>query len=456
MPTPVRAAYCRVTVLAPGRRVDVALPADVPLAEVVPLVLELLGAPRPSGRVAAWRFTGATGGVLPAEATLDDLGVLDGELLRFGPAVPPPPPPVFDDPVDALAGLAGRGDTGGGSAPVVVAVLALAAAALVAAASTGAGRVAAALGLAGALLALARAAQVARRPATGDGPDRRTALVPACCAVPLAAATGWVALPSPAGAAPLLLAVVAAGLAAAVGQVAVRAVAPPLIAAVVVAVAVAAGATVGLRFGVPPAAAAAITAAVALAAGPLLPRVVLRLAGLPRPVVAGDAAGLVAADDGPDLLPVPELAERAHVARGQLAGLSGGCAVTAAAAAPLATTGPPGWSAPTLAGVVAAVLLLRARSFADRGTARVHLAAGTAAALGSVGLAAAAAGAAGRLGAGSALLAAAAAVTIAADRRSHASPVVRPAHNNTDRVQTAAALPLALAAAGVLAIARGL
>ena len=48
---PDRSTFCRVTLHVPGRRVDVALPADVPLAELVPLVLELLGEPRP-GRAA--------------------------------------------------------------------------------------------------------------------------------------------------------------------------------------------------------------------------------------------------------------------------------------------------------------------------------------------------------------------------------------------------------------------
>ena len=43
------------------------------------------------------------GGPLPAEATLTELGVLDGELLRLAPEGPAPASPVFDDPVDALA-----------------------------------------------------------------------------------------------------------------------------------------------------------------------------------------------------------------------------------------------------------------------------------------------------------------------------------------------------------------
>ena len=92
MHPPAAPAFCRVTVLAPGRRVDVALPVDVPMAELNPLVLELLGEPaRSPARPDPWRFAGATGAQLPPGATLDELGVLDGETLRLGPAAPPRP-----------------------------------------------------------------------------------------------------------------------------------------------------------------------------------------------------------------------------------------------------------------------------------------------------------------------------------------------------------------------------
>ena len=104
------AVHCRSTVLTPAGRADVCLPADMPVAELVPMLMELLGTPTPpADRPVPWRLTGAGGGVLPPDTTLDELGVLDGELLRLGPAGPPPAPPVFDDPVDALAALAAPG-----------------------------------------------------------------------------------------------------------------------------------------------------------------------------------------------------------------------------------------------------------------------------------------------------------------------------------------------------------
>ena len=102
--------FCRLTVLAPRQRVDVALPSDVPVAELVPMVLELVGEPGRAIAPQPWRLSGIVGGPLPAAATLGELGVLDGELLRLGPALPVPAAPVFDDPVDAVAaGAAGGG-----------------------------------------------------------------------------------------------------------------------------------------------------------------------------------------------------------------------------------------------------------------------------------------------------------------------------------------------------------
>jgi type VII secretion integral membrane protein EccD len=466
-------------VLAPGRRVDVALPHDLPMAELNPLVLELLGEPaRSPARPEPWRFTGATGAPLPPGATLAELGVLDGETLRLGPAALPPPAPVFDDPVDALAALAPRGRHGRHGPAIAAVGLALAAAALLATVRTGgsgAGYVggAVALGGLGAVAALVRAARVARR-SPGDTREEHgsptpeptrvgpAALVPAYCAVPLAAAAGWAALPGPTDATHLLLAVVAGGIAAALGQVAVRAVAPVLVAAVVVAVLVGAGAVVGLRFDVGMPALSAAVAALALSAGPLVPRAVLRLAGLPRPVVPADASALVAADEGPDLLPPGELAARAGLARGQLAGLASGLAVSAAVAAPPAATAG-GWAGPALSAVVVVVLLLRAQGFADAGPARVHVAAGIATGAVLVGLAALAAGPAGRPVGALVLLGTAALGAVAVRRGNPAagatsvlSPVTRRALDIAEGVLTAAALPLAVVASGAFALVRAL
>ncbi|OLT13550.1 hypothetical protein BJF78_21710 [Pseudonocardia sp. CNS-139] len=105
------AGFCRLTVLTPRRPVDVSLPADVPVAELVPMLLELVGEPVFTARPEPWRLSGVAGGPLPPAATLAELGVPDGELLRLAPVAPPPPPPVFEDPVDALASTAGGSES---------------------------------------------------------------------------------------------------------------------------------------------------------------------------------------------------------------------------------------------------------------------------------------------------------------------------------------------------------
>jgi type VII secretion integral membrane protein EccD len=452
---PYRAPYCRVTVLAPRGRVDVALPADVPVAEVVPMVLELVGEPMFGVRPMPWQLTGAAGAPLPPGASLAELGVPDGELLRLAPDAPPPPPPVFDDPVDALAAGAGGPDAhdrrfAGGA----VLLVAAAGAALLAGGSpdTAALRTVVATLAAGAAVALA-ARSARQEPATHTLLAGRTA---ALAAVPFAAAAGWAALPGSSIAAQLLLATAAAGTAAAAAQIALRVVAPALVAAVVAAVPVGLGAVVVLRFGSPPTSVAAAVGALAVVVGPLLPRIALRLSGLPRPVVPADGSELVEADHGPDLLPPDEFAERSDLARGYLAGLAGGFAVVAVAGAlPAAAAG--GWAGPALACVIVTVLALRARGFADAAPSRTLLGCAVVGLVGLGVLTVARPEPEARLLAVGVLLAVAALGLLALGRSSPAgSPVSRRAIDRLDALLVAAAVPLAFAAMDLFRLVRGL
>ncbi|GAA5140853.1 type VII secretion integral membrane protein EccD [Pseudonocardia adelaidensis] len=450
-----RAPYRRLTVLAPRATVDLALPADVPVAELVPMMLDLVGEPVFGMRPVPWRLTAAAGAPLPPGASLAELGVPDGELLRLAPDVPPPPPPVFDDPVDALASRAGG--TGGDdrrfpAAAVLLVATAGAALLTVGGPGTAAVRAAvAALAAAGAVGLAARAARV--EPGLHTHLAGRTA---ALAAVPFAVAAGWAALPGSSPAARLLLAAAAAGTVAAAAQVALRVVAPALVAVVVAAVPVGLGALAVARFGSPPPAVAAAVGALAVVVGPLLPRVALRLSGLPRPVVPADGIELVAADHGPDILPPDEFAERSDLARGYLAGMAGGCAAVAVVAAlPAAAAG--GWAGPALACVIVAVLALRARGFADPAPARTLLGC---AAVGLAGLAALTAvrpEPLPRLVAVGVLLAVAGLGLVTIGRSGPAgSPVSRRAIDLLDMVLVAAAVPLALAAMDLFRLVRGL
>jgi hypothetical protein len=482
--------FCRLTVLAPRQRVDVALPSDVPVAELVPMVLELVGEPGRAVAPRPWRLSGIVGGPLPAAATLGELGVLDGELLRLGPAIPVPAAPVFDDPVDAVA--AGAAGGGRGHRFEVAAVLTLAVAAAVLLGAAGPGSVPAALlAGAGAVAAVAGAGRLAQRgglearrlgqrgdagtgrpgqhgDAEAEWPGQRGGAGPGwsthrgepgfargvgLAGVVLAAAAGWAAVPGPPGPVPLLAAAVAAGIAAAATQLLLRVVAPTLVAAGVIAI-VGAAAVIGVQLGAAPVAAATGVAALAVVAAPLLPRAAIRLAGLPRPVVPADETELTG-DDPP--LPPAELAERADLARGYLAGLVGAAAVLSAAGAVVATAAG-GWAGPAFAGVTAAVLLLRARSYADAAPARTALAVGLATA---VGLAATVdrPGAPLSLVACAVLLVGAGAAIAALDAtargmRPELSPVVRRTVDLVEGVLVAAAVPLALAAMDLFQLVR--
>lgn len=547
-----RQAFCRVTLLTPRHRVDVALPADVPLAELAPMVRELLG---PSRAPVGWCFSRVTGGPLPGSATLDGLGVPDGELLRLGPPAPVPPAPVVDDPVEAVAARAGSGKPAG---PRVRAAAALAGSVLAAVllcltdrdASGTAAVVAVLLAVAGMLACLATASAAARLadvaarraagaevpgprlggavangrpgPAGADGravPTRFTAAgftgvngrpahpgdaaaddgfpaagrpdgqatgftgangrpvstrfaatddqpvpagftgfaaeVAAICAVAFAAAAGWIALPGPPGAGQLLVAAAVAGTVAAVGQVVVRVVSPVLVGIVAVAAVLAGAALLRLWLEAGPAALAAGAAALALAAGPTVPRVALRLAGLPQPSAPTDVAELVT-EDRLDRLPATELADRTDLARGFLAGLTGACAAVAAGAAvPIAAAG--GWSGPVTALVVVTAVGLRVRGFADVAPARACLVAGLAGAAGVAAVLAVEGSAVVRMLVAAAVGAGAvAAVALTGREDPVGSPTTRRAVALLESTLLAASVPLALAVMDVYSLVRGL
>jgi type VII secretion integral membrane protein EccD len=198
-----------------------------------------------------------------------------------------------------------------------------------------------------------------------------------------------------------------------------------------------------------------ITVAVlALVVGPVLPRVALRLSGLPRPVVPADGGELTGADRDADVLPPDELAERAALARGHLAGLVAGCAAVAALGAVAGAATAAGWAAPTLAGITAVVLGLRARGFADPAPTCALLVASAATAAGLVTLLALVdATLAGPIGAAVLLLAAAGAVAFLHRAAPVGSPVARRAVDFVEYGLTIAAVPVALAAMDLFALA---
>ncbi|GAA2887326.1 hypothetical protein GCM10010472_52050 [Pseudonocardia halophobica] len=442
-------AYRRVTVLAPACRLDVALPADLAVAELVPMVRELLGDPVPAaGRAPVpWRLDGAAGAPLPPGATLAQLGVHDGELLRIGPALAPPPPPQYDDLPEALAAAVEAGVRGGDRVLPLAVLVAVTATSALLAGVRGGGLLLSAAGMVvgvGAAVGALVVARVSGRgvgagPAPAGSEDRARNLLAALCALPPAAAAGWLLAPGSPTAAALGAALLLA-LAAATAQAVVRIVAPVLTAAALVGATAALSCAVLLLTRGTPAAAGAVCAAVGVLVAPLVPRLALRLAGLPGP-------------EDP-VHPPPEPEPRADLARRHLAGLVLGGAVVTAGGAGLAATAPGPWG-PLLAAAVCVVLLLRARGFAEPLPSRALQVAGL---LGGCGAAAAgilAAPAPIRLLAALASLAALLVVLALHARPRRSGPVGRRTLDLAELVLTASCVPLAAAALGLFALARG-
>lgn len=95
----------RITVAAPHRRIDVALPAHVPLADLLPVVLRHAGeslADDGEGH-GGWELRRSDGVALVASRALAAQEILDGEVLHLVPHSTQWPEPDFDDVADAIA-----------------------------------------------------------------------------------------------------------------------------------------------------------------------------------------------------------------------------------------------------------------------------------------------------------------------------------------------------------------
>ncbi|MFG2011946.1 type VII secretion integral membrane protein EccD [Micromonospora sp. NPDC048868] len=120
----------RVTISAPQRRVDVALPEQVPLAELLPEVLRHAGEGLADDgeRHGGWVLRRTDGAVLTTAQALLPQGVRDGEVLHLVPARAQWPELEYDDVVEAIADGARR--RGGAWSPAATRAAALAGAAV--------------------------------------------------------------------------------------------------------------------------------------------------------------------------------------------------------------------------------------------------------------------------------------------------------------------------------------
>ncbi|RKF25836.1 type VII secretion integral membrane protein EccD [Micromonospora globbae] len=463
MPT----GLARVTISTPQRRLDVALPEQVPLADLLPDVLRHAGEGLADDgeRHGGWVLRRTDGAVLSTAQALLPQGVRDGEVLHLVPGDAHWPEPEYDDVVEAIADGARR--RGGAWSPAATRGAVLAGAAVPLAVGLlallgggpqqrGAWWVAAVVAL---LLVLA--GTVASR-AHGDGVTAATlggyALPYAAAAGALAVGSGdpvgpfgplrWVGAPEAlAGAVALLLASV-------LGVLGVASRLRVFVAGATVGLVGAPAALGGLALG--PAGAAAVLLCVLVFAIGVIPLLAIRLGKLPLPPISLPAP----ADGGAPARDLPDRGRvHAAVARTEemLTGMLLGHAVLAAAAAVvLGATG--GVAGAALVGVTAGVLLLRSRLFVAVRHRVPPVAAGLTG-LGVLGVVlAGAAGTAGRLvlaaaAVASALLAVTAGTAYA---RRPVSPYVGRVADLADTALVVAVVPVACAVLDLYERARGL
>ncbi|WUH90577.1 type VII secretion integral membrane protein EccD [Streptomyces sp. NBC_00433] len=95
--------FCRVTVVAPDSRIDVALPDDLPVADLRPDILRLSGQVQTEEEPTGFHLVRRDGSVLDPALSLSAQRVLDGELIALRAFAESLPPAVHDDVADAIA-----------------------------------------------------------------------------------------------------------------------------------------------------------------------------------------------------------------------------------------------------------------------------------------------------------------------------------------------------------------
>ncbi|GAB2881162.1 type VII secretion integral membrane protein EccD [Streptomyces mayteni] len=383
-PTSANTTFVRVGVAGPTGRADLAVPATVPLARLMPALLRHAGQePGPDGGVrhGGWVLRRADGTRLDTAATLAAQEVREGDLLFVGHGTDDATAPLYDDVVEVLGGNAV-----GGVWPTAAtrrATGALAAGAVLTACGAldaAPGPLAGWLGLATALFALAVGVLMSR--AFADPPAGAFAAVLAAPPAMLGAVRllgGEPGILTAGTAGQLLLACGVLALIGAVGPLLVEGGDGAFAALVVIGPLAAIGALVCAVWDVPPANAAAVAAPLALALTTLWPTLAVRLARIPAPQVAATVEEL---DALPSQLEHDRLRARIGAARRLLLGMLAGSHLVAAAGACLLFASTRLWPG-VLGGVLVLLMLMRARLFREPAQIGIPLAAGLLAAGGA-------------------------------------------------------------------------
>ena len=451
---------CRITVVGPAGRADLAVPHTTSLAEVMPQLMRYVvtadQVPQDGEGHASWVLQRLGDAPLDPDATPEQHGWTDGEVLHLVRAEEPLPELDFDDLADGVAeSVTAHHDRWGAGAQRRL-FTALAVTAGCAALALLAREPSRAL----AVTAAAAAATAVAAWSVGSARAGAEAVTTGWGAV-LATAFAWLAgarWQGPLGAGTLLVggAVVATLAAAMIAARATLAPALPRVPAETAAV-VAAGsllaAWLALGTGLGPGHVAAVVAVTAVLVALIAPRLAVRMGGIVVPQLPRSARELQI-----DVDPVvaEEVAGRARAADEHLSALVIGCSALLVPSLLVLRTAP-GWAGPTLLVVVVTLVLLRAREVV---AVRQRLAYTTA---GVAGLAAVLAvittrGEAWRAVTVAALVVLALVLAAAARRPLYRRlrPVWRHTANVVEGVLAVATVPLLLQVLGVYAWARGL
>ncbi|MFJ1458131.1 type VII secretion integral membrane protein EccD [Nocardia sp. N2S4-5] len=384
----------RVTILAKHTQVDMAIPVDVPVALVIPSVVDMVAQHSRhndfdnSGeqfQPAEWVLARIGQPPFSNSLSLGEHGVRDGELLMLESADHVAPTPLFDDimynvaiaDTDHFRAWSPRVARITGSIIAVLTML-VGCAGLLTAPDALSGYITGSLAAFIAVLLVVAATVLSRMYG-----DRSTALIIGGCALPAAFSAGMLLVPDHYGWANLLLGSVLVG-ATAILAWRVSGVGLALfIGATTLAVFAVPAALVGLLTSQPVKAIGAVAAAVALGALSMAPRVSMLLSKLPLPPVPSPGTPIDPTEEDPDdhrALPTMEaLRTKSERARMYLAGLVTATTVVTVVGA-LAATDPtadsPCWPGVALALVSSVVLMFRSRTYAGAEQAVVLIAGG--------------------------------------------------------------------------------
>ncbi|MFB9908542.1 type VII secretion integral membrane protein EccD [Allokutzneria oryzae] len=363
---PVRGAtLAKVTVVTPKRTIDVALPEDVTVAELLPYLLRHAGedAADEGERHGGWVLRRPTGDALDGQRTLATQEVRDGEILHLGPGQAEWPEISYDDLVEAIASGSRRYGRSWGNTATRRCGLALTVALLLAGALGGLlfqppWLVPGIVMLSGAAVLMAIGVTIARAV-----PDAWAGVAFAGSSLPYAFVGGY-QLTAPAhlpltgfGSSQLLLGTISLLVFGVVGYVSIAVAGRVFVAAILGGVLGSLGAL--LAGSMSPAGAASVVLAVGIGLLPGYPMLALRLGRLPLPELPQRAADLLKDDKQPASPVVVAAVGRTDEV---LSGLLLGVGVTSALASVfLISEG--GASRITMAVLVVLALTLRARLF---------------------------------------------------------------------------------------------